>query len=212
MFFTLLQNINTSATSSQCSISPGLTVASSQLLSNLLAPVSDQVHERISDFCGVPSVRALIKSSINIYSSQVVEPPPCRPHSVKTLKIIPLLPARQACSESLLSSEVSLPPCPGRKGQGCEGDAETSRVDHCLILKRKWRSTVEEVDPGGTERSSKRSKSGEELEHQLQLVSFFLDFLSFLLNSVFFSIQGQQTPRILSSLIWIPPTWTVHCA
>lgn len=53
-----------------------MTFVSSQLLSNLLAPVSDQVHERISDFCGVPSVRALIKSSINVYSYQVVAAPP----------------------------------------------------------------------------------------------------------------------------------------
>lgn len=32
---------------------------------------------------------------------------------------------------------------------------------------------MEEMDQGGTERSSKRSKFGEELEHQLQLRTFF---------------------------------------
>lgn len=96
------------------------------------------------------------------------------PLSARTLKSISLPSSRQACSDSLLSSEVGLPSSLGRKSEAYEGDAETRRLDRCLILKRKWRSTVEEVDPGGTERNSKRSKSGgEELEHQLQLLSSF---------------------------------------
>lgn len=72
----------------------------------------------------------------------------------------------QAFIPSLLSSEVSLTssPLPG-KNWGCEvkgqGVPELGTVDHCLILKRKRRSTVEDVDKAGPERNNKRSKSGE---------------------------------------------------
>lgn len=144
-------------------------VVSSQLLSDLLGPVSDQVSEHISDFSSMPCIRAHIKNSINSSSQVGAAPPPelaglkCKNFTFISCRSI-LSP--QASIPSLLSSEVSLTssPFPG-KNWGCEvkgqGEPEARRVDHCLILKRKRRSIVEDVDKGGPERNNKRSKSGE---------------------------------------------------
>lgn len=142
-----------------------------QLLSDLLAPVSDQVSEHISDFSIMPCIRAHIKNSINSSSQVGAAPPPelaglkCKNFTfISCLSIL----SPQAFIPSLLSSEVSLTcsPLPG-KNWGCEvkgqGEPEARRVDHCLILKRKRRSTVEHGDKGGPERNNKRSKSGEAL-------------------------------------------------
>ncbi|KAM9356780.1 LON peptidase N-terminal domain and RING finger protein 3-like [Symphorus nematophorus] len=110
-----------------------------KLLSDLLAPVTDQVPEQISDYSNILSFRVHIKSCIS--------------------------PSSQTFSPSLLSSEFFIPPVPERS-EGCEvkghGEPEIRRLDHCLILKRKRKSTEEEdVAKGGHERSDdpKRSKS-----------------------------------------------------
>lgn len=165
-------------------------VVSSQLLSDLLAPVSDQVSEHISDFSSMPCIRAHIKNSINSSSQVGAAPPPelaglkCKNFTfISCLSIL----SPQAFIPSLLSSEASLTssPLPG-KIWGCEvkgqGEPETRRVDHCLILKRKRKSTVEDVDKGGPERNNKRSKSGEAssaltidtLFYQQHYVSYFV--------------------------------------
>ncbi|KAG8004256.1 LON peptidase N-terminal domain and RING finger protein 3 [Nibea albiflora] len=111
-----------------------------KLLSDLLAPVTDQVPEHISDYSSISSFRAHIKNSINTPS--------------------------QTFSPSMLSSEFSLAsalPAPD-KSEGCDikgqGKLEVSRTDHCFILKRKRRS-AEEVDDGGQVKSDdhKRAKS-----------------------------------------------------
>lgn len=51
-------------------------VLSFQLLSDLLAPVSDQVSEHISDFSIMPCIRAHIKNSINSSSQVGAAPTP----------------------------------------------------------------------------------------------------------------------------------------
>ncbi|XP_041800577.1 LON peptidase N-terminal domain and RING finger protein 3-like [Chelmon rostratus] len=113
-----------------------------KLLSDLLAPVTDQVPEHISDYSNILSFRAHIKNIIHTPS--------------------------QTQSPSLLPSEFSLavtPPAPERSKGGevqGQGEPEVRRQEHCLTLKRKWRSADEEVGEGGQERRDdhKRSKSG----------------------------------------------------
>lgn len=146
-----------------------LSVFFSQLLSDLLAPVSDQVSEHISDFSSMSCIRTHIKNSINSSCQVGAAPPPelaglkCKNFTfISCLSIL----SPQAFIPSLFSSEVSLTPSPlPRKNWGCEvkgqGEPEGRRVNRCLILKRKRRSTVEDVDKGGPERNNKRSKSGE---------------------------------------------------
>ncbi|XP_070818060.1 LON peptidase N-terminal domain and RING finger protein 3-like [Chaetodon trifascialis] len=134
------------------SIEPDCRLAKTEvykLLSNLLAPVTDQVPEHISDYSNILSFRAHIKNIINTPS--------------------------QTLCPSLLSSEFSLaftPPAPERSGGGevkGKGEPEVGRLEKCIILKRKWRSTEEEK--GGQERSDnhKRSKSEPaEVAHSLR--------------------------------------------
>ncbi|TMS17167.1 LON peptidase N-terminal domain and RING finger protein 3 [Larimichthys crocea] len=126
------------------SIEPDCRLAKTEahkLLSDLLAPVTDQVPEHISDYSSISSFRAHIKNSINTPS--------------------------QTFSPSMLSSEFSLAftlPAPD-KLEGCDikgqGKLEVSRMDHRFILKRKRRST-EEVEDGGQEKSDDRKRSKSE--------------------------------------------------
>lgn len=189
-----------------------MTVVSSQLLSDLLAPVSDHVHERISDFCGVPSVRALIKSSINIYSSQVVAAPPT--------------PAASQCE----NFEIHLPSflSPGLQWQ----PALPRGRPPLLPGEEEWEMWGRHWDQEGRPLSNPQAEAEEhrrgggtgrdgEEQQEIQVcwwgagtpaaVALFLFFPPFL-NLKFFSIQSHQTPRVVNSQIWIPLTWTVHCA
>lgn len=106
-----------------------------KLLSDLLAPVTDQVPEHISDCSNTLSSRAHIKSSINTPS--------------------------QIFSTNLLSSASSLAPAPpapeGSQVKG-QGKPEVRRLDHRFLLKRKRWSMEEEVEEGGQESSSDHKK------------------------------------------------------
>ncbi|XP_070692688.1 LON peptidase N-terminal domain and RING finger protein 3-like [Pempheris klunzingeri] len=120
------------------SIEPDCRLAKTEvhkLLSDLLAPFTDQVPEHISDSFNVLSFRAHIKNSINT-ASQAFSPGSLSPPA----------------PERAEGGEV--------KGQE---KPKVRRVDHCFLLKRKRRSAEEEeeVEEGGQERSDnpKRSKS-----------------------------------------------------
>ncbi|XP_071362788.1 LON peptidase N-terminal domain and RING finger protein 3-like [Trachinotus anak] len=124
------------------SIEPDCRLAKTEahkLLSHLLAPVTDQVPEHISDYSNILSSRAHIKNSISA--------------------------PFQTLSPSLLSSEsnlVSTPPAPERSEDSevkDQGKCEIRRPDHCFPLKRKRRSTEEEVEEGGKERSDDNKRS-----------------------------------------------------
>ncbi|XP_068181715.1 LON peptidase N-terminal domain and RING finger protein 3-like [Antennarius striatus] len=130
------------------SIEPDCRLAKTEvhkLLSDLLAPVSDQVPEHISDYSTSLPVREHIKSSKSA-PSQVFTPSS-------------LLPA--------FSLDWNFPPAAPERSQSSEvkGKVEPKikRLDCCLPIKRKWRSNEEEeeADKGGQERSDchKRSKS-----------------------------------------------------
>ncbi|XP_070769392.1 LON peptidase N-terminal domain and RING finger protein 3-like [Enoplosus armatus] len=122
------------------SIEPDCRLAKTEvhkLLGDLLAPVTDQVPEHISDYSNILSFRGHIKSSIN--------------------------PLPQALSPSLFSSDSGLAPTPpapelpeGSEVKG-QGAPEVRRLDRCCLLKRKRRSAAEE---GGQEGGNdhKRSK------------------------------------------------------
>ncbi|XP_037636663.1 LON peptidase N-terminal domain and RING finger protein 3-like [Sebastes umbrosus] len=111
-----------------------------KLLCDLLAPVTDQVPEHISDYSNTLSLRAHIKSSIN------APPEIFSPSSASSLA--PATPATE-----MSGSEVK-----------CQTKPDIRRPDRCLLLKRKRRSTEEE--DGGQERRDdhKRAKSGELLD------------------------------------------------
>lgn len=145
-------------------------MVSFQLLSDLLAPVSEQVSEHISDYSNMLSFRAHIKKSISS-SSQVSAVPPPIVSSLTLTSSSPLFFSMcQVFPSSLLASEFSLtfsPPARPRS-EGCEvkgqGENEARRLNHSLVVvKRKWRRTEEDADKGVRERSAdhKRSKSGE---------------------------------------------------
>ncbi|XP_069027074.1 LON peptidase N-terminal domain and RING finger protein 3-like [Embiotoca jacksoni] len=115
------------------SIEPDCRLAKTEahkLLCDLLAPVTDQVPEHISDYSNILSSRAHIKNSFQSLS----------PGS--------------SSSESGLISALSAP-------EWSEENPEVRRLDHCFLLKRKRRSTKEEVEEEGQERTEdhKRSKS-----------------------------------------------------
>lgn len=125
------------------SIEPDCKLAKTEaykLLSDLLAPVTHQVPEHISDCSNILSLRGHIKNSINT--------PP------------------ETFNPSMLSEfNLAFPPPAPERSEGCEvkgqGEPEVSRLDHCLILKRKRRSSEEEAERGEQERNddNKRSKS-----------------------------------------------------
>ncbi|XP_047440806.1 LON peptidase N-terminal domain and RING finger protein 3-like [Mugil cephalus] len=117
------------------SIEPDCRLAQTEahkLLSDLLGPVTDQVPEHISDYSSILSSRAHIKNSISA--------------------------AFQSLLPGLFSSECSLASIlpPPENSEGSQGRPQI--LDHCLLLKRKRRSTEEEVEGGLLEGSHKRSK------------------------------------------------------
>ncbi|XP_026187071.1 LON peptidase N-terminal domain and RING finger protein 3 [Mastacembelus armatus] len=125
------------------SIEPDCRLAKTEahkLLSELLAPVTDQVPEHISDYSNILSSRAHIKNISAPF---------------------------QTVSPSLLSSKSCLnstPPAPERSGSSevkGQGKPKVRRLEYCFLLKRKRRSTEEEVVESEQEMSKdhKRSKS-----------------------------------------------------
>lgn len=144
------------------SIEPDCRLAKTEahkLLSDLLAPVTDQVPEHISDCSNTLSSRAHIKNSINTTS--------------------------QIFSSNLLSSASSLAPAPPvpKRSEGIEvkgqGKPEVRRLDHRFLLKRKRWSTQEEVEEGGQGSSSDhkkaKSEAAEVTEPQSSAVGDVLD-------------------------------------
>ncbi|XP_065814885.1 LON peptidase N-terminal domain and RING finger protein 3 [Labrus bergylta] len=107
-----------------------------KLLGDLLAPVTDQVPEQISDYSNIISLRAYMKNMNT----------PSQPNSQTSL--------------SSQSSPASAPPALNRlddsdvKGQE---KPEVRRLDHSLLLKRK--RTCTEVEVEGARQQRKRSKS-----------------------------------------------------
>ncbi|KAM3867232.1 LON peptidase N-terminal domain and RING finger protein 3-like [Diretmus argenteus] len=118
-----------------------------KLLSDLLAPVTDQVPVRILDYSNLLSSRAHIKNSIT--------------HS--DTHIYTTLSPAQSLSESHLAAVLDYPQYHCERSARSEvtgqGEAEGRRMDHCLLLKRKRRSA--EREEGGEEGryGPKRSKS-----------------------------------------------------
>ncbi|XP_018525467.1 LOW QUALITY PROTEIN: LON peptidase N-terminal domain and RING finger protein 3-like [Lates calcarifer] len=122
------------------SIEPDCRLAKTEahrLLSHLLAPVTDQVPEHISDYSNILSSRTHIKNSISA--------------------------PFQTISPGLLSSESSLASTtPARSvGREVKGQQKSDirRPDHCFPRKRKRRSTEEEVEEGGQGNDHKKSRS-----------------------------------------------------
>ncbi|KAM9376700.1 LON peptidase N-terminal domain and RING finger protein 3-like [Pholidichthys leucotaenia] len=111
-----------------------------KLLGDLLAPVSDQVPEHISDYSTPQSSTAHIKNTIDA--------------------------PFQIFSPRLLSSESRLPsklpdPEQSESFQGkCQGRPEVRKLDHYLTLKRKLRSTEDKSkeEQQKTNKEHKRSK------------------------------------------------------
>ncbi|XP_041653429.1 LON peptidase N-terminal domain and RING finger protein 3-like [Cheilinus undulatus] len=126
------------------SIEPDCRLAKTEahkLLSDLLAPVTDQVPGQISEFSSIHSLRTHIKN-INTPS--------------------------QSNSPSLVSSlsnSASAPPATKSSHDG-EVDGrekpEVRRLDHCFLLKRKRRSSEEEGDRQPRRDDYKRSKTATE--------------------------------------------------
>ncbi|XP_059202074.1 LON peptidase N-terminal domain and RING finger protein 3-like [Centropristis striata] len=115
------------------SIEPDCRLAKTEahkLLCDLLAPVTDQVPEHISDCSSTLFFRGHIKNSIHI-PSQIFSPS---------------LMSSASTSESSEGGEV--------KGQR---NPDVRRPDHRFLLKRKQRSTEEEVEEGGDD--CKRAKT-----------------------------------------------------
>ncbi|GLD72211.1 LON peptidase N-terminal domain and RING finger protein 3-like protein, partial [Lates japonicus] len=123
------------------SIEPDCRLAKTEahrLLSHLLAPVTDQVPEHISDYSNILSSRTHIKNSVSA--------------------------PFQTISPGLLSSESSLASTPTARSVGREvkgqQKSDVRRPDHCFPHKRKRRSTEEEeVEEGGQGDDRKKSRS-----------------------------------------------------
>ncbi|XP_037117802.1 LON peptidase N-terminal domain and RING finger protein 3-like isoform X1 [Syngnathus acus] len=120
-------------------------VEANKLLSDLLAPVTDQAPEHISDFPKMLSSRGRVKNSIS-GASQLLGPVPPSSES----RVAPGTPA----AGRLDGSEVTV--------------QEDGKMDHYVLNKRKRRITKEECeDEHGAEGKSdakKRLKSGESAE------------------------------------------------
>ncbi|KAM6924011.1 LON peptidase N-terminal domain and RING finger protein 3-like [Xenentodon cancila] len=106
-----------------------------KLLSDFLAPVTDQVPEHISDFSNMLSSRAHVKSSISA-SFQTLSP---------------------GSLPSVSSLFLSVP-APETSVDGPE-KPESRRIDHCLPVKRKRRNTEEDEEQQGRNGSEKKWKS-----------------------------------------------------
>ncbi|XP_067374913.1 LON peptidase N-terminal domain and RING finger protein 3-like [Channa argus] len=126
------------------SIEPDCKLAKTEapkLLSDLLAPVTNQVPEHISDYSNILSSRLHIKNNISAHLQNFSPRLVSSPFSLHSTDSVP------GRSEG---SEV--------KGQG---KAEIQRLDRCFHLKRKRQSTEEDVEEGGEKSGNnpKRSKS-----------------------------------------------------
>ncbi|XP_071783268.1 LON peptidase N-terminal domain and RING finger protein 3-like [Centroberyx gerrardi] len=146
----------------------------SKLLSDLLAPVTDQVPDRVLDYSNVLSSRAHIKSSIthadtHIHTDSVTHTPVRMPSLGATAppKASQPLGPGQLSSESNLASSPPAHDCPQRPSERSEGsevkgqgEVDDRRLDRSLLLKRKRRSGEEEE--GGEEGSKDRKKSKSE--------------------------------------------------
>ncbi|XP_071397796.1 LON peptidase N-terminal domain and RING finger protein 3-like [Centroberyx affinis] len=144
----------------------------SKLLSDLLAPVTDQVPDRVLDYSNVLSSRAHIKSSIthtdtHIHTDSVTHTPARTPSLCATAPpkaSQPLGPGQLSSESNLASSPHDCPQRPSERSEGSEvkgqGEADGRRLDRGLLLKRKRRSGEEEE--GGEEGSKDRKKSKSE--------------------------------------------------
>ncbi|XP_072252319.1 LON peptidase N-terminal domain and RING finger protein 3-like [Leuresthes tenuis] len=120
------------------SIEPDCRLAKNEahkLLSDFLAPVTDQVPEHISDYSSILSSRAHTKASIGA---------PFQTHGPGSLS-----------SDSSLAS--TLPATD--KSEGRFGKPESRRINHCLLLKRKRRSSDEEEERQERNDDQKKLKS-----------------------------------------------------
>lgn len=121
------------------SMEPDCRVAKTEapkLLSELLAPVTDQVPEHISDYSNILSSRAHIKSSISAPFQTITS---CSP-----------------------SSDSGLPAPERSEGSHVRGQQELRRLSQCFLLKRKRRSTEEEAEEERWEKSADRKRSKSE--------------------------------------------------
>ncbi|KAF7654406.1 hypothetical protein LDENG_00070160 [Lucifuga dentata] len=138
------------------SIEPDCRLAKTEahkLLSDLLAPVTDQVSEHILDSSHVLSSRTHVKSSL--------PPPDTRTHAASVTHTPALdISVSQTLSPAQSNLTSSPPVLDCEKSEGSEvkgqGVEEDRRVDHGLPLKRKRRSTEEEEEEesGGGEEGS----------------------------------------------------------
>lgn len=178
-----------------------------QLLSDFLSPVIDQVPERISNFSNMLSSRAHVKSGIRApfqvkmlrlwlsaeshWKCGIILNLSCLCFFPPPLHIIPPHHVLQTFSPGSLSSASSLafgPPTSERSEGGLE-KPETTRIDHCLLLKRKRRSTEEE-EREESNSSEKKSKSGEITEEHKQT---FPMSSSSVLFTVWYSFISEPT-------------------
>ncbi|XP_061901254.1 LON peptidase N-terminal domain and RING finger protein 3-like [Entelurus aequoreus] len=109
-----------------------------KLLSDLLAPVTNQVPEHIADFPNFLPSRGLIKSSISA-PSQIVGPTPLSPVS----NVATAAPAAEGSD----SNEGKV-----------RGKPEDRKLYQCLLLKRKRSSVNEEEEGEGRREDKKRQK------------------------------------------------------
>ncbi|XP_005933304.1 LON peptidase N-terminal domain and RING finger protein 3 [Haplochromis burtoni] len=127
------------------SIEPDCKLAKTEaykILSDLLAPVRDQVPEHISDYTNILSSRAHIKNSISAPF-----------HTLSPGSLSP---------ESYLTSTLPEPERSPKENQSkCQGRTEVGRFDQCFLTKRKRRISEEEakVELQGKNNDHKRSKS-----------------------------------------------------
>lgn len=143
------------------SIEPDCRLAKTEahkLLSDLLAPVKDQVPEHISDYSSILSSRTYIKNSIKT-SFQNLTP-------------------RSLSSESCLATAL---PAPERSPKGSQsksqGRTEVQRLDQCFLTKRKRRSSEEEVKEELQEKNDNRKRSKSEPTEGPDSSSFVVDDL-----------------------------------
>ncbi|XP_030001326.1 LON peptidase N-terminal domain and RING finger protein 3 isoform X2 [Sphaeramia orbicularis] len=126
-----------------------------KLLSDLLAPVTDQVPEHISDYTNILSSRVHIKSTINA---------PSQRFSLDHLSAEP----------SLLSTSPPLETLDGRQVKH-QGNVEARRSEHCFPLKRKRGSPEKEAEQGGQEWNDNHKRPKSEVTKVNSVVGDILD-------------------------------------
>ncbi|XP_029917362.1 LON peptidase N-terminal domain and RING finger protein 3-like isoform X2 [Myripristis murdjan] len=133
----------------------------SKLLSDLLAPVTDQVPERVLDYISVLSSRVYIKNSLTHSDAHVHMASAAHTPSLSTSA-----PSKasqtliQLSTQSPTALDYPQPPCVRSehselKGQG---EVEGRRLDRGLLLKRKRRRAEEEEEEEGSEEGSEKCK------------------------------------------------------